>query len=103
MDLRIATTAERPALSSKFVNAETEPWPTFMNEDPIANLYYSDNRSAHPELGLIAYAADAPDQAIARAFCVPFAWDGDPALGELPADGWDGVIWRAARDRQVGR
>jgi GNAT superfamily N-acetyltransferase len=103
MDLRIATVAERPTLKSSFMNAETDPWPAFKNEDPIALLYYSDNRIAHPEYGLIAYDADAPDQAIARAFCVPFAWDGDPALGELPVDGWDGVIWRSARDRQVGR
>ena len=34
---------------------------------------------------------------------MPFAWDGDPALGELPVDGWDGVIWRSARDRQIGQ
>jgi hypothetical protein len=103
MDLRIATIAERPAMKSRFVNEETEPWPAFMNEDPIGLLYYSDVRIAHPEYGLIAYDADAPDQAVARAFCVPFAWDGDPALGELPADGWDGVIWRSARDRQIGQ
>jgi hypothetical protein len=103
VDLRIATIAERPAMKSRFTDPETEPWLPFMNEDPMAWLYFSDVRTAHPEYGLIAYAAAAPDQAIARAFCVPFAWDGDPALGELPADGWDGVIWRSARDRQIGR
>ena len=103
MDLRIATIAERPAMKSRFVNKETEPWPAFMNEDPIARLYFSDVRIAHPEYGLIAYDAGTPDQAVARAFCVPFAWDGDPALGELPVDGWDGVIWRSARDRQIGQ
>lgn len=103
MDLRIVTVAERPNMSSKFADPETDPWPAFMNEDPIAKLYYSDNRAAHPEFGLIAYDAAEPDQAIARAFCVPFAWDGDPARGELPVDGWDGVICQSARDRQVGR
>jgi hypothetical protein len=36
MDLRIATITERPALTSRFVDEETEPWPAFMNEDPIA-------------------------------------------------------------------
>ena len=102
MDLRIVTTAERPTLKSAFRDPETEPWPAFMNEDPIALLYYSDNRTANPEFGLIAYDAADPDQAVARAFCVPFKWDGDPAAGELPVDGWDGVIWRSARDRQVG-
>ena len=103
MDLRIVTIAERPTLKSSFVDQETEPWPDFMNEDPMANLYYSDVRTAHPDYGLIAYDAGAPDAAVARAFCVPFFWEGDPALGELPVDGWDGVIWRSARDRQVGR
>ena len=103
MDLRIATIAERPAMKSRFANKETEPWPAFMNEDPIALLYFSDVRIAHPEYGLIAYDAGTPDQAVARAFCVPFAWDGDPALGELPADCRDGVIWRSARDRQIGQ
>ena len=70
MDLRIATIAERPAMKSRFVNEETEPWPAFMNEDPIGWLYFSDVRIAHPEYGLIAYDADAPNQAVARAFCV---------------------------------
>ena len=70
---------------------------------PHRRLYFSDVRIAHPEYGLIAYDAGTPDQAVARAFCVPFAWDGDPALGELPVDGWDGVIWRSARDRQIGQ
>ena len=108
MDLRIVTVAEQPTMTSKFADPETEPWPAFMNEDPISQLYYSDNRIAHPEFGLLAYDADvadpdAPEHAVARAFCVPFFWEGDPALGELPVDGWDGVIWRSARDRQVGR
>ena len=103
MDLRIVTVAERPDMKSSFTGPEADPWPAFMGEDPIAPLFYSTNRIAHPEYGLIAYDAAAPDQAAARAFCAPFAWDGDPALGELPADGWDGVIWRSARDRQAGR
>lgn len=101
MDLRIVSTAERPDLSSHF--PETDPWPEFMNQDTVGLLYYSDNRLAHPEFGLVAYDAAEPDRAIARAYMVPFAWDGDPAAGELPLDGWDGVIWRSARDRQLGR
>ncbi|MBO0803326.1 MAG: hypothetical protein J2P25_09675 [Nocardiopsaceae bacterium] len=103
MELRIATIAERPGMKSTFTDADADPWPAFMGEDPLASLFYSVNRITHPEYGLIAYDASAPDQAIARAFCASFAWDGDPALGELPADGWDGVIWRSARDRQAGR
>jgi GNAT superfamily N-acetyltransferase len=103
MELRIETIAERPNMKSSFTDADAEPWPAFMSEDPVAPLFYSVNRIVHPEYGLIAYDASAPDQAIARAFCAPFAWDGDPALGELPADGWDGVIWRSARDHQAGR
>jgi hypothetical protein len=47
MDLRIVTIAERPAMKSKFADPDTEPWPAFMNEDPIGLLYYSDVRIAH--------------------------------------------------------
>ena len=54
-----------------------------MSEDPSAWLYFSDVRIAHPEYRLIAYDA-TPGPAVARAFCVPFAWDDDPALGKLP-------------------
>lgn len=102
MDLRIVTLAERPELKPANDPA-SDPWPAFMTEDPISGLYYADVRSAHPEYVLYAYDAEAPDRVIARAYCVPFAWDGDPALGELPVDGWDGVIWRSACDRQLGR
>ncbi len=101
MDVRIVSTAERPELSSQF--PQSDPWPDFMNEDPTAMLFYSDVRAAHPDFALIAYDADEPDQAIARACSVPFSWSGDPARGELPADGWDGVIRRSAIDRQLGR
>ena len=77
------TIAERLTLKSSFRDAATDPRSAFTDEDPIAALNYSDDRIAHPEYGLIACDVDAPDQAIARASCVPFAWDGDPALGDL--------------------
>ncbi|MCL2542486.1 MAG: N-acetyltransferase [Nocardioidaceae bacterium] len=103
MDLRIVTAAQRPDLKAQFATDGLDPWPTYMGMDPIGELYYSDVRTAHPEYVLLAHDAAAPDQAVARAYCVPFSWDGDPVAGELPVDGWDGVIWRAARDRQLGR
>lgn len=103
MDLRIATLAERPDLKAAFPDRQTDPWPAFMKEDALSLLYYSDVRIAQPEYALVAYPADAPDHLIARAYSVPFAWEGDPARGELPVDGWDGVIWRSARDRQLGK
>ena len=101
MDIRVASAAERPDLRAGF--PDSDPWPAFMNEDETGMLYYSDPRTVHPQFCLIAYDAAEPDRAVARAYCVPFSWDGDPSRGELPGDGWDGVIRRAAIDRQLGR
>ena len=99
--------AERPAMKSRLaVNKETEPWPAFMNEDPIAWLYFSDVRIAHPEYGLIAYDADTrrTKRSPGRSAVFSPVFNASPRVfGELPADGWDGVIWRSARDRQIGQ
>ncbi len=103
MDVRVYTVAQRPELKPDFDDPAVDPWPEFMQHDPIGDLYYSDVRSANPEFALMAVEAGNPDRVIASAYSVPFAWDGDPSVGELPVDGWDGVIRRAAVDRQVGR
>src|SRR5260370_11200704 len=102
MELLIANLAERPDLLTRRRPGD-DPWPEFMNQDLLAELYYADYREAFPEFVLVAIDPADPDRPVARAVSVPFTWDGDPAAGEVPADGWDGVIWRAARDRQAGR
>jgi GNAT superfamily N-acetyltransferase len=102
VELVIANLADEPELPTRREPGD-DPWPEFMNNDPMAELYYADYRSAFPEFALVAFDPAEPDRIVARAFSVPFTWEGDPAQGDLPVDGWDGVIWRAARDRQEGR
>jgi DNA-binding NarL/FixJ family response regulator len=72
-----------------------------MSEDPFALLYYGDNRIAHPEYGLIAYDVDAPDQATARAFCVPFAWVFRASPTTPATTRHDGLDALTGREREV--
>jgi GNAT superfamily N-acetyltransferase len=53
-------------------------------------------------LELVALRA-RPDEAVGRAFAVPFAFAGVPGREELPDAGWDGVIRWAHQDRALGR
>ena len=91
MDLRIVTTAKRPELSSTF--PETDPWPPFMDHDPIGLLYYSDNRVAHPEFGLIGYDAADPDHPAHEYFL-----DRSARLRESIADSFGAEERRSALD-----
>jgi GNAT superfamily N-acetyltransferase len=101
MDLLIANLADRPDLPSTHAALE-DLFPAFMYEDPMGGLYYADKHAAFPEFVVVAVDAAEPDRIAARALSVPFTWEGDPDV-ELPRDGWDGVIRRAAKDRQFGR
>src|SRR5262245_55589311 len=100
MDLLMATVAERPDLAPLL--DDFNPWPRFMRQDPVGSLYYADPVGMYPEYVLIAIDQDHPDKLVAKASCVPFNWDEDPAVA-LPDDGWDGVILTAALDRLAGR
>jgi len=101
MDLLIASLADRPDLPSAYAEGE-DLWPTFMHQDPIGGLYYADNHKAFPEFLVVAVDPAEPDRLAARALSVPFTWEGD-SDADLPVDGWDGVIRRAALDRQLGQ
>ncbi|MFC7383878.1 N-acetyltransferase [Sphaerisporangium rhizosphaerae] len=98
MDLRITTLAERPELESRLW-AMPDSWPVFMKEDPVADLFYPVVGAEYAEFALVAEDRDQPGELVARAFSAPFLLEGD----ELPDDGWDGVLWRAARARRRGR
>ena len=100
MDLLVATAADRPDLVPLL--GDFNPWPEFMQQDPISSLYYADPVGSYPEFVLIAIDRDHPDALIAKGYSVPFTWDDDPAV-RLPEDGWDGVILSAALDRIAGR
>jgi GNAT superfamily N-acetyltransferase len=101
MDLLIASLADRPELPHAYARDE-DSWPEFMYQDPVGELYFADNREAFPEFVVVAVDPAQPDRLAARALSVPFTWERDPDA-DLPVDGWDGVIRRAALDRQRGR
>jgi GNAT superfamily N-acetyltransferase len=94
MDLRISVLADRPDLQELLEDWES-PWPEFMTHDPIGNMYYalSDLFAEY-----ILVAQDDSQRVVAKAFSVPFAFDGD----ELPIDGWDGAIRRGLRAKLAG-
>jgi GNAT superfamily N-acetyltransferase len=101
MDPLIANLADRPDLPSAYADGE-DLWPTFMRQNAIGDLYYADNHKAFPEFVVVAVDPAEPGRIAARALSVPFTWEGDPDA-DLPVDGWDGVILRAALDRQLGQ
>ena len=96
----VTTLAERPFLVERLWEL-TDLWPRFMVEDPIADLYYRDCTRARPDYVLVA-TAEGTDHLVARGFAVPFALD-LPERGDLPGDGWDGVIRWSWADRVDGR
>ncbi|WP_214413687.1 N-acetyltransferase [Sphaerisporangium fuscum] len=97
MDLHITTLAERPELEPQLWTM-SHSWPAYMKEDPAANLFYPIASTEYAEFTLVAVDRAAPGTLVARAFSVPFTLGDD----ELPDDGWDGVLWRAARTRRRG-
>jgi hypothetical protein len=94
------TVAERPDLASLL--GDFNPWPRFMQQDPVGSLYYADAVGLYPEFVMVAIDRDDPGRLVAKGYSVPFSWDEDPAV-TLPDDGWDGVILNAALDRMAGR
>jgi GNAT superfamily N-acetyltransferase len=104
--LTVATFAERPDLLPKVFDPEIQSAvPEFMRHDPGAGLYYGDGHIEHyREFGLVAFDPAAPDEPLARAFSVPFAFrDGTPGRDQLPDGGWDEVIRWGYLDRLAGR
>jgi GNAT superfamily N-acetyltransferase len=100
MRLDFATFAERPDLVP-LANQFPGGWHEFMYNDPVAPLYYDHAETTYAEYALIAYDPADPARAVAKAYSVPFDGPDDPA--ELPPDGWDRVIYRAAFARDEGR
>ena len=102
MDLIIASLAERPDLADK-VRDFDGLWPVFMQQDPIADLFYSRFTTTYAAFTLLAFAADDLDHPVARSCSIPFAMGSGVGRSELPDDGWDGVIRWAWLDAQAGR
>ncbi|MEN3534227.1 N-acetyltransferase [Microbispora sp. ZYX-F-249] len=97
MDLQITTLAERPELEPQLWTMP-HSWPVFMKQDQASDLFYPIVSAQYAEFALVAVDRTDPGTVVARAFSVPFVLGGD----ELPDDGWDGVLWRAAEARRRG-
>lgn len=78
-------------------------WPEFMTKDPVSTFYFDTVERDQPEFALVAYEADRPEVAVARAFSVPFAFGPGTGRESLPDDGWDAVIGWGWLDRTTGR
>jgi hypothetical protein len=93
-DLRVATLAERPDLTTAMLEMEAE-WPAYIRPDPVLIGWAFDRHARHQLVVL-----DGND-VVARAATVPFAWDGDPA--SLPDTGWDEALRLSMLDTYDGR
>src|SRR6266567_4492727 len=101
MDLLIANLADRPDLPSTYGEGE-DLWPRFMYEDPIGGAVLRRQPHGLPRIrdGRCGYGGARPDRSTSAVG--PVHLGGYPDV-DLPVDGWDGVIRRAALDRQLGR
>ncbi len=106
MSLKIATFAQRPDLHQAIWSDEfRQNWAAFVDGGVITDLYYDSfflpkEKIPFLEYGLVAFDSSAPDQPLARGFCVPFAFGGHRQ--ELPDSGWDGVVRWADWDWKSG-
>jgi GNAT superfamily N-acetyltransferase len=104
--LVVATLAERPDLRDKVFGPRIQSaLPEFMRHDPTAALYYGTTAlDRYLDFALVAVDPAAPDEPVARACSVPFAFrDGTAGRNELPDGGWDAVIRWADADWRAGR
>lgn len=95
-DLSVVTLAARPDLASTMWSMAGTTWPTFMLHDQIGDNYFARVRDDLADTCLLVLA---DGEVVARAFFLPFSWDG----GTLPDDGWDAIIVRGLADRDAGR
>jgi GNAT superfamily N-acetyltransferase len=102
VDLVIASLAERPDFADALWSFDGL-WPTFMQQDPIADLFYARASTTYADYTLLAFEAREPSRPVARSCSVPFAMGDELGRPTLPEDGWDGVIRWAWLDELAGR
>jgi GNAT superfamily N-acetyltransferase len=102
VDLLIASLADRPDLADRLWDFDGL-WPRFMQQDPVADLFYSRAATTYAAYTLLALDPDDPEHPVARSCSVPFALGADVGRPQLPDDGWDGVIRWAWLDELAGR
>jgi GNAT superfamily N-acetyltransferase len=101
----IVPIAERPDLrGALFDDALDAAWPTFMLNDPVANLYYAFERlDRFLDFVLVAFDPQQPQRVLARAMSVPFCFGEGHGRSQLPKGGWDQVVLWSEYDQLAGR
>ena len=89
--------AERPDLASVMWSMPN-PWPAYMNQDPVADVFFLRLHEVFPEHQLLAL--DERGAVVGKANSLPFAWTG--VDDDLPARGWDAVLERGFTDHARG-
>ncbi|SEG99628.1 hypothetical protein SAMN05444920_113224 [Nonomuraea solani] len=97
MPLKITTLAERPEFASSLWDMD-HTWQEFVLNDPLADLFYPLATTMYADWVLVADDSSEPGRLVARGCMVPYRSDG----GELPDDGWDGVLRSAWLARARG-
>lgn len=100
-ELVVRSLAEDPTLL-EVLRRFPDTWPRFITEDIWGEAYYTHAAELFPEHVQVAWDSDDPENPVARAFSVPFAF-GTEERSSLPERGWDGVIQWALLDRLAGR
>lgn len=101
MALEIFTLRERPDLRPLVFTSDLQSvWPEFMHHSAAAKLYFAP--WIFGSYLDCAFAGVADGKVVARAFCVPFAFNTE-GRSELPDGGWDQIIRWAYDDRMTGR
>ena len=95
MAIRFVTVRDRPDLVRQMWDLPT-PWPTFMQQDVVADFYYDLMPVRYPEYQLLAVDGD---QVRARINAVPYAWSGVDE--DLPETGYPQTPRARHTDRGV--
>jgi GNAT superfamily N-acetyltransferase len=91
VSITYVTTRERADLIEAMWDLPT-PWPTFMQQDVVADFVYDLLPMRYPEFQIVALDGE---RVIGRINAVPFAWTGQD--DDLPETGWDSVLGMAFR------
>jgi GNAT superfamily N-acetyltransferase len=94
--IEFVTVRDRPDLLRPMWDLPN-PWPTFMQQDVVADFSYDLMPVRYPEYQILAVEGD---QVRARVNAVPYAWSGVDE--DLPETGWDFALGMAFRPEMPG-
>lgn len=93
MSLRFVTIDEQPDLAEQLGPLIDSIWPEFMQQDPIANQYWS---RLFTDFSHCQFVLLDGSTAVGTANSIPVDWDGTD--GDLPDEGWDWALSKGMAD-----